>query len=97
MVGIPNFGLVKRKLHGLNLGKSGYGFYIWHDENGHYVEDITIGSPADRAGLRAGDRIIEINNGEQDFLEAIFRLSFIFSEYRKRINRRCILSNQSMS
>lgn len=48
----------------LNLGKSGYGFYIWHDENGHYVEDITIGSPADRAGLRAGDRIIEINNGE---------------------------------
>ena len=47
----------------INLGKSGYGFYIWHDENGHYVEDITIGSPADRAGLRAGDRIIEINNG----------------------------------
>ena len=46
-----------------NSGKSGYGFYIWHDENGHYVEDITIGSPADRAGLRAGDRIIEINNG----------------------------------
>ena len=48
----------------MNLGKSGYGFYIWHDENGHYVEDITIGSPADRAGLRAGDRIIEINNGK---------------------------------
>ena len=58
----------------LNLGKSGYGFYIWHDENGHYVEDITIGSPADRAGLRAGDRIIEINNGAQGCLHAIFRL-----------------------
>ena len=56
--------LMSRWYKDIFSGKSGYGFYIWHDENGHYVEDITIGSPADRAGLRAGDRIIEINNGE---------------------------------
>ena len=55
-------------------GKSGYGFYIWHDDDGHYVEDITIGSPADRAGLRAGDRIIEINNVniEKESTEDVF-------------------------
>ena len=43
-------------------GKGGYGFYLWQDTDGHYVEDITVNSPADRAGLRAGDRIIEINS-----------------------------------
>jgi C-terminal processing protease CtpA/Prc len=55
-------------------GKSGYGFYIWHDDDGHYVEDITISSPADRAGLRAGDRIIEINNVniEKESTEDVF-------------------------
>lgn len=55
-------------------GKSGYGFYIWHDDDGHYVEDITISSPADRAGLRAGDRIIEINNVniEKETTEDVF-------------------------
>ena len=38
------------------------------------IQDITIGSPADRAGLRAGDRIIEINNVniEKESTEDVF-------------------------
>ena len=28
---------------------------------GHFVENVTAKSPADKAGLRAGDRILEIN------------------------------------
>lgn len=38
-----------------------FGFYLWFDENGHYIEDVTIGSPADRAGLNVGDRVVEVN------------------------------------
>ena len=55
-------------------GKGGYGFYLWQDTEGHFVEDITISSPADRAGLRAGDRIIEINgvNIEEENHEDVF-------------------------
>ena len=50
------------------------GLYLWQDADGHYVEDITINSPADRAGLRAGDRIIEINgvNIEKENHEDVF-------------------------
>lgn len=39
-----------------------FGFYLWFDENGHYIEDVTIGSPADRAGLQIGDRVVEVNH-----------------------------------
>lgn len=55
-------------------GKGGYGFYLWQDTDGHFVEDITISSPADRAGLRSGDRIIEINgiNIENENHEDVF-------------------------
>ena len=34
---------------------------MWHDTEGHFVENVTAKSPADKAGLRAGDRILEIN------------------------------------
>ena len=30
--------------------ESGYGFYLWYDDHGHYVEDVSIDSPADKAG-----------------------------------------------
>jgi len=54
--------------------KGGYGFYMWHDTDGHYVENVTAKSPADKAGLRAGDRILEINgvNIEQENSEDVF-------------------------
>ncbi|CBY19129.1 unnamed protein product [Oikopleura dioica] len=55
-------------------GKGGYGFCMWHDTDGHFVESVTSKSPADKAGLRTGDRIIEINsvNIEQENAEDVF-------------------------
>ena len=29
-------------------GKGGYGFYMWHDTDGHFVENVTAKSPADK-------------------------------------------------
>ena len=51
--------------HDVEIGKTGdesFGFYLWFDENGHYIEDVTIGSPADQSGLKVGDRVIEVNH-----------------------------------
>ena len=28
------------------------GFILWFDDNGHYIEDVTIGTPAYDVGLR---------------------------------------------
>ena len=41
---------------------------------GHFVENVTAKSPADKAGLRAGDRILEINgvNIETENAEDVF-------------------------
>ena len=39
-----------------------FGFYAWFDDQGHYIEDVTIGSIADKAGLKVGDRIKEVNH-----------------------------------
>lgn len=36
------------------------GFILWFDDNGHYIEDVTIGTPAYLAGLRQGDRLLEV-------------------------------------
>ena len=38
-----------------------FGFHLWFDADGHFFEDVTIGSAADRAGLKVGDRLGEIN------------------------------------
>ena len=37
-----------------------YGFYLT-DEEGHYLRNIVEGEAADLAGIKAGDRIVEIN------------------------------------
>ena len=37
-----------------------FGFYVWFDDQGHYIEDVTIGSIADKAGLKSGDRVKEV-------------------------------------
>ena len=42
-----------------------FGFYVWFDDQGHYIEDVTIGSIADKAGLKSGDRVKEVNFRKQ--------------------------------
>lgn len=34
----------------VSKAEGGYGFYLWYDEAGHYVEEVTDGSPAEKAG-----------------------------------------------
>ena len=38
----------------------GYGFFL-HDQDGHYLTQIAPGEPADLAGVKENDRIVEIN------------------------------------
>lgn len=38
-----------------------FGFHLWFDQTGHYIEDVTIGSPADNAGLKVRDRLIKVH------------------------------------
>ena len=42
------------------IEQGSFGFYLWFDKLGHYIEDVTIGSNADKAGLKAGDRVIKV-------------------------------------
>ena len=38
-----------------------FGFYLWFDDLGHYIEDVMVGSNADLAGLKIGDRLLEVS------------------------------------
>ena len=40
-----------------------FGFCVCYDDekDGHYVEEVDPGGPAERAGLKTGDRVIQIN------------------------------------
>ena len=38
-----------------------FGFSLWFNEQGHYVEDVTLGSEADIAGLTSQDRLLKVN------------------------------------
>lgn len=54
---------LRPKLCHLDKGDSGYGFNL-HSEKGRqgrFIRSVDPGSPAEESGLRAGDRIIEIN------------------------------------
>ncbi|XP_035390493.1 Na(+)/H(+) exchange regulatory cofactor NHE-RF2 [Electrophorus electricus] len=46
------------------MGKHGYGFNLHSDKRraGHFVRLVDPGSPAERAGLQTGDRVVEVNS-----------------------------------
>uniref|UniRef100_A0A8C5IK25 Na(+)/H(+) exchange regulatory cofactor NHE-RF n=1 Tax=Junco hyemalis TaxID=40217 RepID=A0A8C5IK25_JUNHY len=51
-------------------GESGYGFHLHGEKgkSGQFIRKVEPGSPAEAAGLRAGDRVVEVNglNVEQE-------------------------------
>ncbi|XP_075035431.1 Na(+)/H(+) exchange regulatory cofactor NHE-RF2 [Mixophyes fleayi] len=55
-------GLQPRLCH-IQKGDQGYGFHLHGEKNkvGQYIRKVEAGSPAEVAGLRAGDRVLEVN------------------------------------
>ena len=42
---------LQRNLQPLDgVTQQGFGFYLWYDDDGHYVQEVTSGSPADSVG-----------------------------------------------
>lgn len=54
---------LKPRLCVMKKGESGYGFHL-HGEKGktgQYIRKVERASPAEASGLRAGDRVVEVN------------------------------------
>uniref|UniRef100_A0A8B9TSJ8 Na(+)/H(+) exchange regulatory cofactor NHE-RF n=1 Tax=Anas platyrhynchos TaxID=8839 RepID=A0A8B9TSJ8_ANAPL len=68
-VGTAGRALKPRLCHMLK-GENGYGFHLHGEKgkSGQFIRKVEPGSPAEAAGLRAGDRVVEVNglNVEQE-------------------------------
>lgn len=60
----------------LTKGESGYGFHLHGERNkgGQFIRKVEPGSSADLAGLRPGDRVVEVN-GENVENETHYQVS----------------------
>ena len=56
------------------------GFILWFDDNGHYIEDVTIGTPAYEAGLR--------QEGVGKTFERSHRNRLIFTDFCRSLDTR---------
>lgn len=54
---------LKPRLCVMNKGENGYGFHLHGEKgkSGQYIRRVEPGSPAEASGLRAGDRVVEVN------------------------------------
>ncbi|XP_075994869.1 Na(+)/H(+) exchange regulatory cofactor NHE-RF2 isoform X2 [Genypterus blacodes] len=54
---------LKPRLCLMTKGDSGYGFHLHGEKgkSGQYIRKVEQGSPAEAAGMRAGDRVVEVN------------------------------------
>lgn len=53
----------KPRLCLMTKGDNGYGFHLHGEKgkSGQYIRKVEAGSPAESAGLRAGDRVVAVN------------------------------------
>lgn len=60
----------------LTKGERGYGFHLHGERNkgGQFIRKVELGSSADLAGLRPGDRVVEVN-GENVENETHYQVS----------------------
>lgn len=68
----------------LTKGERGYGFLLHGERNkgGQFIRNVEPGSSADMAGLRAGDRVVEVN-GENVETETHYQVSYWNKTRRK--------------
>lgn len=54
---------LKPRLCLMTKGDNGYGFHLHGEKgkSGQYIRKVEHGSPAEAAGVRAGDRVVEVN------------------------------------
>lgn len=70
-------GELRPRLCFLTKGGRGYGFHLHGERNkgGQFIRSVEPGSSADMAGLRPGDRVVEVN-GENVEMEPHYQVSY---------------------
>ncbi|KAJ3601243.1 hypothetical protein NHX12_032216, partial [Muraenolepis orangiensis] len=58
----------KPRLCRMAKGENGYGFHLHGEKgkSGQYIRKVEADSPAEAAGLRAGDRVVQVNGDNVD-------------------------------
>lgn len=73
----------------LTKGERGYGFHLHGERNkgGQFIRKVEPGSSADQAGLRPGDRVVEVN-GENVESETHHQVSDGFVNKFEKLNHK---------
>uniref|UniRef100_W5M5J4 SLC9A3 regulator 2 n=1 Tax=Lepisosteus oculatus TaxID=7918 RepID=W5M5J4_LEPOC len=78
---------LKPRLCFMTKGENGYGFHLHGEKgkSGQYIRKVELGSPAEAAGLRAGDRVVEVNGDnveKETHHQVVQRIKALESETR---------------